>query len=180
MIIANSIKAASHSLPIPVSGDNGLRVSKGGFGKATARSRAPSGTHRSKEVKYENKRIQPQGCSIPRVLACARSLIPGSVSGRARWPSGVLVSGVSVLVAAMQPNCETVDDGAVVPLPYHASRVPVLLARSLLKLSVITVISPINRLARAAPLTPFDPTSFLISSPPIPLQSRANDRPTRS
>lgn len=59
----------------------------------------------------------------------------------------------------MQANCETIDDGGdvVVPgggLPYYAvAYIPALLARSLLKLSVITVISPINRLARAAPLS---------------------------
>lgn len=43
-------------------------------------------------------------------------------------------------------------------VPYYARRVPVFLAPGLLKLSVITVISPINRLARAAPPALFDPT----------------------
>lgn len=74
-----------------------------------------------------------------------------------------------------------VDDGAVAPVPYYdPALTPALasapsLSPSPLKLSVITVISPINRLARAAPLTLFDPTLRLISSPPIPLQSCMND-----
>lgn len=92
-----------------------------------------------------------------------RSLIPGSVSRRGRR---ALERSVEVLVSSSggvggdDANCEDCRRrrcGRARSL-YYAAVFAVLLARSLLKLSVITVISPINRLARAAPLPLFDPT----------------------
>lgn len=68
------------------------------------------------------------------------------------------------MAATMQANCETIDSAEVAGCGvWFVRRItpgPVLLAPpALLKLSVITVISPINRLARAAaPPALFDPT----------------------